>query len=81
MESFPPGGSWQDKGKPRGVVAFLPNPLKPQTVELDRNNKQSNGMSLYFDCAINSGGGAGNIHVSAKWHSTQVSFYEVLSLD
>ena len=25
-------------------------------------------MSLYFDCAVHSGGGAGNIHVSATWH-------------
>ena len=27
-------------------------------------------MSLYFDCAINSGGASGNIHVSTSWHTT-----------
>ena len=37
-------------------------------------------MSLYFDCAINSGGGAGNIHVSATWHSTQVSCFNLFWL-
>ncbi|XP_023345784.1 intraflagellar transport protein 140 homolog [Eurytemora carolleeae] len=25
-------------------------------------------MSLYFDCAVSGGGGAGNIHVSSTWH-------------
>ena len=25
-------------------------------------------MSLYFDCAVSGGGGAGNIHVSSPWH-------------
>ena len=27
-------------------------------------------MSLYFDCAINTGGSSGNIHVNTSWHST-----------
>ena len=26
-------------------------------------------MSLYFDCAINSGSSSGNIHVNTSWHS------------
>ena len=28
-------------------------------------------MSLYFDCAINSGASSGNIHVSTAWHAVQ----------
>ena len=27
-------------------------------------------MSLYFDCAINSGSSSGNIHINTTWHAS-----------
>ena len=34
-----------------------------------RIDKSQLTMSLYFDCAINSGSSSGNIHVNTSWHS------------